>query len=507
MGLSRDCSVAPPFSDDGSQVAAIGEILGDIDGEASEDHWETDSLLEDSLDELRTEDFGEDTGADVCTPDEVKELRALLKRLGVVKFIHEVINERGMTRRKCLTAFKFKEPNWTIGTEDSNLTQFLQVVLRSEINRRTRIPGINSVEHVVKLLLEAENIIVLTGAGISTSLGIPDFRSKDKGLYARLTDLGLNDPQEVFDIDVFTDDPTIFYSIAKDILPDSKRFSPTHAFIKLLQTKNKLLTQYTQNIDNLEISAGIKPEKLIQCHGSFATASCVKCKYKVPGETIYPELKRCMVARCERCLGELAANNVTGKKRKRRRSKSSDQSKKKRYSEDSSAEEEEMNFREAGIMKPDITFFGEQLPDTFHSRLVGHDKAKVDLLVCIGSSLKVAPVSEIIGFLPPTVPQIYISREKVNHLEFDVELLGSCDEVVVELCRRASWDLKHEMIPKPRPEMKVDRIIDENDKDANRFSFTIKDNNKKKSVVTTEELANSTMNGDEKLKRVTNGVA
>lgn len=57
-----------------------------------------------------------------------------------------------------------------MGTDDSNLTQFLQVVLRSEINRRTRIPGINSVEHVVKLLLEAENIIVLTGAGVSLEI-------------------------------------------------------------------------------------------------------------------------------------------------------------------------------------------------------------------------------------------------------------------------------------------------------------------------------------------------
>jgi NAD-dependent histone deacetylase SIR2 len=61
-------------------------------------------------------------------------------------------------------------------------------------------------------------------------------------------------------------------------------------------------------------------------------------------------------------------------------------------------------------MQPDITFFGEQLPDTFHKRLFDHDRDKVDLLICIGTSLKVAPVSEIIGFLPKSVPQIYISK-------------------------------------------------------------------------------------------------
>lgn len=232
-------------------------------------------------------------------------------------------------------------------------------------------------------------------------------------MYARLEGLGLSDPQEVFDIDVFTDDPTIFYSVAKDILPTTKRFSPTHAFIALLQEKQKLLTNYTQNIDNLETLAGIAPEKLIQCHGSFATASCVKCGYQVPGDTIFPELHRGVVAKCDRCLKLLSeTNGAAGKKRKRRgqHKNTPPMSRKKKYSEDSSAEEEEINFREAGVMKPDITFFGQMLPDTFHKRLLEHDRDKVDLLICIGTSLKVAPVSEIIGYLPADVPQVYISK-------------------------------------------------------------------------------------------------
>lgn len=63
-----------------------------------------------------------------------------------------------------------------------------------------------------------------------------------------------------------------------------------------------------------------------------------------------------------------------------------------------------------GWKQPDITFFGQMLPDTFHKRLLDHDREEVDLLICIGTSLKVAPVSEIIGFLPADVPQIYISK-------------------------------------------------------------------------------------------------
>lgn len=61
--------------------------------------------------------------------------------------------------------------------------------------------------------------------------------------------------------------------------------------------------------------------------------------------------------------------------------------------------------------QPDITFFGESLSPTFHDRLVNHDRNLVDLVLVIGTSLKVAPVADISGFLPPSVPQIYISRE------------------------------------------------------------------------------------------------
>lgn len=60
--------------------------------------------------------------------------------------------------------------------------------------------------------------------------------------------------------------------------------------------------------------------------------------------------------------------------------------------------------------QPDITFFGEDLPDEFGHRLLHHDRDQVDLVIVIGTSLKVAPVAEVPGVLPRTVPQIYISR-------------------------------------------------------------------------------------------------
>jgi NAD+-dependent protein deacetylase SIR2 len=65
-------------------------------------------------------------------------------------------------------------------------------------------------------------------------------------------------------------------------------------------------------------------------------------------------------------------------------------------------------------------------------------------LICIGTSLKVAPVSEIIGVLPANVPQIYISKTPVKHIEFDVTLLGNCDDIIRDLVRRCGYILKHE---------------------------------------------------------------
>lgn len=161
--------------------------------------------------------------------------------------------------------------------------------------------------------------------------------------------MGLSDPQEVFDIHVFRDDPSIFYQVAKDILPDTTRFSPTHAFIELLQRKGKLLTNYTQNIDNLEFHAGIEKDKLVQCHGSFATATCVKCGYKVPGQDIFPDLKRGRVAKCEKCIKTAEQANAALKRKRKRTSEGP--RKNKRFAEDSSADEDEGNYYDAGVMK------------------------------------------------------------------------------------------------------------------------------------------------------------
>ncbi|KAM9364088.1 LOW QUALITY PROTEIN: NAD-dependent protein deacetylase sirtuin-1 [Pholidichthys leucotaenia] len=275
-----------------------------------------------------------------------------------------------------------------------------QIILNiSEPPKRKKRKDINTLEDVVRLLHESKRIIVLTGAGVSVSCGIPDFRSRD-GIYARLAvDFpDLPDPQSMFDIEYFRRDPRPFYKFAKEIYPGQFQPSPCHRFISLLDKQGKLLRNYTQNIDTLEQVAGV--QRIIQCHGSFATSSCLVCKHKVDCEAIREDIFNQVVPRCPRCPDIPLA-----------------------------------------IMKPDIVFFGENLPETFH-RAMKHDKDEVDLLIVIGSSLKVRPVALIPNSVPHEVPQVLINREHLPHLNFDVELLGDCDVIINELCHRLGGDFE-----------------------------------------------------------------
>lgn len=86
-----------------------------------------------------------------------------------------------------------------------------------------------------------KKVIVCTGAGISVSAGIPDFRSPKTGLYDNLSKYDLPNPQAIFEINFFNEKPGAFYQLADEFL-DNDKFNPTatHYFIKLLQEKGIL---------------------------------------------------------------------------------------------------------------------------------------------------------------------------------------------------------------------------------------------------------------------------
>lgn len=138
-------------------------------------------------------------------------------------------------------------------------------------------------------------------------------------------------------------------------------------FIRLLEKQNKLLRNYTQNIDTLEQQAGI--DRVIQCHGSFATATCLRCQYRVPSKEIEKEIMEQRIPLCPKC-SELSKD------------------------EQEASTSSTVALSSQPIMKPDIVFFGEGMPDEFH-RAMAFDKEECDLIIVIGSSLKVRPVALI----------------------------------------------------------------------------------------------------------------
>lgn len=290
-------------------------------------------------------------------------------------------------------------PNASISPNVDNLALWRLIVsMLSEPPKRKKLTNVNSLDDVVGLIRRSKRIIVLTGAGVSVSCGIPDFRSRD-GIYARLSKdfPDLPDPQAMFDIHYFKRDPRPFFKFAKEIYPGQFEPSPSHKFIKLLESHGRLLRNYTQNIDTLEHTAGIK--NVITCHGSFATASCTRCKHGVDATVIREDIFAQRIPFCTRCaqIGHPAEMQA--------------------------------------VMKPDIVFFGEGLSDEFHQAMAA-DKSNCDLLIVMGSSLKVRPVALIPSSIDADVPQILINREPLNHLNFDVELLGDCDRIVQEICNR-----------------------------------------------------------------------
>ncbi|RDB15806.1 NAD-dependent protein deacetylase hst1 [Hypsizygus marmoreus] len=373
----------------------------------------------------------EDDAQQTWTEREVKQMMHHLKERGMVFWIKEYVLTRNVPIPKLLRAFGISLCEQLQNKKPTTLLYFLKVALSRELRLRDRLPQYNTISDAVNLIRSSRRILILTGAGISVSCGIPDFRSRD-GLYASLKDRGeydLDDPQQMFDITYFRENPAVFYSFASQIYPSNFIPSPCHRFIKLIEEKNQLLRNYTQNIDTLETLAGV--QRVLQCHGSFATASCLLCRRRVSGSEIEADIMRQKVPLCTVCKPPAAPPPKKKKQGKKKTKGAWD-------SEDE--DESDQPAYPPGIMKPDITFFGEKLTDAFDKSLA-EDREQVDLLLVIGTSLKVSPVAEILSHLPHSVPQILINKTPIRHINPDIVLLGNADEIVQYLCTELEWEL------------------------------------------------------------------
>ncbi|KAI5124267.1 hypothetical protein M0805_005116 [Coniferiporia weirii] len=392
------------------------------------------------------------------------DMRDYLKSRGMEEWLKEYVIFRRIPLEKLLFAFGVILSKERRNLDDLSLLPLLKAALVRNMRRRG---GTYTMPYnlggIVTTIRRSNRIMVLTGAGISVSCGIPDFRSRN-GLYAQLFCSGvydLDDPQQMFDINYFKSNPAgivfpiyfsvcfncephscfafvVFYSFAHKIYPSNFTPSPCHRFIKAMQDRGK---NYTQNIDTLETKAGIR--NVLQCHGSFATASCINCRSRVSGNSIKDDLLAQRIPLCTFC--NVINHDIVKPKKIRKKKK-----KKRNDGWESEEPEEPAPPLPSGIMKPDITFFGEKLSNEFDKKIF-EDIKTVDLLLVIGTSLKVRPVSEILSHIPHTVPVIVINKTPLTHVNADNQLLGDADVIIEYLADKLGWDISPTALGVPAP--------------------------------------------------------
>ena len=133
-----------------------------------------------------------------------------------------------------------------------------------------------------EMINRANRIVVLSGAGMSTAAGIPDFRGPN-GVYASLK---IDNPQKIFEIDTFRQDPSLFYTHGRAFLENIRNVAPTlsHRLFAALEKEGKMAGIITQNIDNLHQAAGATG--VIEFHGNCETLVCLSCDQCFGGEEV-----------------------------------------------------------------------------------------------------------------------------------------------------------------------------------------------------------------------------
>jgi NAD-dependent deacetylase len=165
------------------------------------------------------------------------------------------------------------------------------------------------IESAVKLMADANKILVFTGAGMSTESGIPDFRSPG-GIWSKY------DPSEFLFQRFISDEgarekywkmSAEYYETMKSALPN-----PGHLAIKELEDAGKLLVLVTQNIDNLHQKAGNSNEKIIEIHGTAFSVSCLNCGKKYDRDLIEDRIRAGIkVPYCDECSGVLKPETIS----------------------------------------------------------------------------------------------------------------------------------------------------------------------------------------------------
>lgn len=238
----------------------------------------------------------------------------------------------------------------------------------------------NDIEKLLALLTESKDTLVLTGAGVSTESGIPDFRSPGTGLWSKM------DPMELFSSAILAQEPETFWRRGEPVFREMKAAQPNPSHVALAQMEALGLIRgiVTQNIDGLHQKAGSKV--VLEVHGHLRTVNCQGCGAEKDMSFALDMVSEGNVPLCS-----------CGK-----------------------------------VFRPDVVLFGDPLPKEFE---VAWQWARVcDLLLVVGSSLEVAPVC----WLVPEAKKLAIINLGTTQWDDIAEVLlrGKAGELLTELAEK-----------------------------------------------------------------------
>ncbi|MFB6290197.1 MAG: NAD-dependent deacetylase [Candidatus Bipolaricaulia bacterium] len=227
----------------------------------------------------------------------------------------------------------------------------------------------DKMDRIYNLLVESEPAYALTGAGVSTDSGIPDFRGSD-GLWKD------RDPMDVASRRALHDHPKTFFEFWADRFSKLGDASPniTHKVLAELEESGLLSGVITQNIDGLHVEAG--SQQVFQLHGNFKVSRCERCGRELPTDRLLQRFKDTGVPRCEDC---------------------------------------------DALIRPDVVLFNEQLPEAFteaKEKLAGSK-----LLFVLGTSLGVYPVASLVPYFKKTSGRIVIINNQSTSYDDLAELV------------------------------------------------------------------------------------
>lgn len=412
----------------------------------------TDSVFN-SLEECKmaiifgNEDYGEDTNSPFSSYSELRYIINERKPFVLIKMCDsfKIPSTKGYLPRDTNCIFWKQNDHIPSGVIEKILAEYRKYASSVSIRSFRALQNVDFASHTLQRVLldikngSIKNVVVLTGAGISTPSGIPDFRSPG-GMYQTLQPQKITatpeqrewmtaDPTAVVDFHLFSQNQFPYLEVRRPFILGTaeKVWKPTlaHFFIKLLDEKGLLKRLYTQNIDGLDSMIQITPDRLMPVHGTLADIACEFCGSPYPAIDFAYHVKtkvRNIYDDKDPEAPKVSTNIIC-------------------------------NYCNAPGVKPMTVMYNRPLPPKVIESLnidfpSSTDSCDVDLMIIMGTSLTVFPFAQYVQMIPPTVPRLVLNVDPVGQnlgINFDRTdgrdcfLQATCDLGCAYLAQKLNW--------------------------------------------------------------------